>query len=77
MNPLQKQPYKRSRAEIDAEIERIAREQGVKPYDPEENLNDTATDWTDEDEKDFEEFMQWRRAIRQADREAQNRLWQS
>lgn len=77
MNPLQKEPGKRSRAEIDAEIEQIAREQGVKPYDPEEDKNDTVTDWTEEDEKEYKEFMRWRQVIRQADREAQNKLWQS
>ena len=74
MNPLQKEPDKRSRAEIDAEIERLAREQGVELFDFDEAFGSGADAVTDEE---LEEFLEWRRQVRQADREAQEKLWQS
>lgn len=77
MNPLQKEPGKRSRAEIDAEIERIAREQGVAPFDFDEAINDLSEPWTEEDELAYKEFMEQRRIEREADRERQEREWQS
>jgi|GEM_PF-5515751 len=77
MNPLQKEPGKRSRAEIDAEIERIAREQGVKPFDFDEAINDLSEPWTEEDELAYKEFMEQRHIEREADRERQEREWQS
>ncbi len=53
----------RPRAVIDAEIEREAREQGVKPMSFEEMLGSGQDFWTDEE---FEEFLLWLRARRQA-----------
>lgn len=77
MNPLQKEPGKRSRAEIDAEIERIAREQGVEPFDFDEAINDLSEPWTEEDELAYKEFMEQRHIEREADRARQEREWQS
>ncbi|HEX9929139.1 MAG TPA: hypothetical protein VGB02_11440 [Pyrinomonadaceae bacterium] len=77
MNPLQKEPGKRSRAEIDAEIERLAREQGVEPFDFDAAINDLSEPWTEEDELAYKEFMEQRRIEREADRARQEREWQS
>lgn len=71
MNPLQKEPNKRSRAEIDAEIERIAREQGVKPFDPDEFFEDPEIT-----EQELEDFLEMRRQMRKADCDAQEKSWQ-
>ena len=60
-----------------AEIEQLAHEQGVEPFNFDEAMNDRQDEWTEKDEKDFEGFMKWRQEIRQAQREAQKKQWQS
>ena len=65
---------KRSRAELDAEIERMALEQGVKPFDFDESFGMGKDFVTDED---LEDFLEYRRQVRQADREAQEKQWRS
>ncbi len=64
MNPSQKTLRERTREEIDAEIERSAREQGVEPFDFEEAVGEGADLWTDEE---FEEFQIWLRNTRSED----------
>lgn len=77
MNPLQKQPNQRTQEEIEAEIERLAREQGVERFNFKEAINDLSEEWTDEDERAFEEFMTQRQKEREAEREAQKKEWLS
>ena len=60
-----------------AEIEQMAREQGVMRFNFDEAIKDRRDEWTEKDEKDFEEFMKQRRKIRQAELEAQKKQWQS
>lgn len=55
-----------------AELERMAREQGVKPYDPNEVFEDPGITDTE-----LEEFLEWRRQVREADRESQEKEWLS
>lgn len=61
MNPSQKPLRERTREEIDAEIERMAREQGVEPFDFDAAVGEGANLWTDEE---FEEFQDWLRESR-------------
>lgn len=61
MNSSQKPLRERTREEIDAEIERMAREQGVEPFNPDEGIGEGAELWTDEE---FEEFQIWLREFR-------------
>lgn len=77
MNPLPKEPNKKHQPPTAAEIEQMMREQGIEPFDPEAAAKDMTEEWTDEDEKAFEEFMEWRRETRRADCEAQEKAWQS
>ena len=51
--------HPRPRAVIDAEIEREAREQGVKPFNFAEAFGEGKDFWTDEE---FEEFLLWLRS---------------
>jgi hypothetical protein len=61
MNPLPKEPNKRSREEVDAEIEKMALEQNVKPFDPDEPFDGEL--WSDDE---FEEFLVWLRESRRS-----------
>jgi hypothetical protein len=67
----------KNQAELLAELERIAREQGVGPYNFNEAIHDLTDEWTNEDEESFEEFLEWRQKERDADRKAQEKGWQS
>lgn len=68
------QSRKRSRAELDAEIRRMADEQGVKPFDFDEVFGMGRDAISDEE---LEDFLEYRRQVRRADREAQEKQWQS
>lgn len=75
MNQSLEHPQRRSRADIDAEIQRMMHEQGIEPFNFDEAVKDMSEAWTDEDERSFEEFIELRRRERKAEREA--REWPS
>jgi hypothetical protein len=77
MNPSQKPKRERTREEIDREIEQMMREQGVEPFDFNAATKDMSDDWTDEDERQYEEWMAERRESRRMERECQEKEWQS
>lgn len=70
--PSIKKFAKKTRTELDVEIERIAREQGVKPYDPNEPFDDPGIS-----DEELEEFLEWRRQVRKAGAEANEKEWLS
>ncbi len=53
-----------------AEIEKIIREQGTKPFDANEVFENA-----DISDKELEKFLEWRRDIRKSEKEA-NKSWQ-
>lgn len=55
MNFPQEQPKRRNQAEIEAEIERLAKEQGVEPFNPDEPFEGEF--WTDEEFVEFEKLL--------------------
>lgn len=59
MNPLPKEPIRRNRVEIEAEMEKLAREQNVAPFNSEEPFEGEF--WSDDE---FEEFLAWLRESR-------------
>lgn len=75
MNQTSKNLPRRNQAQLDAEIERIVQEQGVKPYNFDEAVKDLTDEWTDKDETAFEKFMEWRQQEREADKRAQKKEW--
>jgi hypothetical protein len=77
MNLPFEQSKQRSQAEIEAEIERMICEQGVEPFNFAEAVKDMSGEWSEEDERVYEEFMAERHKERQAAREAEKRQWQS
>jgi hypothetical protein len=54
VNYPQEKPKTTNQAKIEAEIERLAREQGVEPFNPDEPFEGDF--WTDEE---FAEFEKW------------------
>lgn len=77
MNSLSQNFKKRTEEENQAEIENLASQQNVKPFDFTAATEDNRSEWTADDEQNFTEFLNWRREIRQAEREAQKNEWQS
>lgn len=77
MNPLKEEPNKKHQPPTEAEIEQMMREQGIEPFDPEAAAKDMTEEWTDADEQAYQEFMKWRHESRRAERETQEKTWQS
>ena len=65
---------KRSRAELDAEIERMAREQGVERFNFKEAFGEGKDVVTDDE---IEDLLTMRREARRIEREAREREWLS
>lgn len=63
MNFPQEYPKRRNQAEIEAEIEHLAKEQGVEPFNPDEPFEGEF--WTDE------EFAEFEKVLRESRREAE------
>lgn len=73
MNPSQKPLRERTREEIDAKLERLKREQGVEPFDFDAAVKDGFDDWSEEDERIYEEWMGERKETRRAEREVREK----
>lgn len=72
MNRALKDLENRNRAELDVELQRIAREQSVGRFNFDEAIKDSKGLVTD---KELEDFLEWREEVRRIESEAQE--WQS